>query len=132
MDKKELQKIRDDKADDLSVKKFDQIASRLIVSRPSTDFTSKVMSALPGQGFKVGLHIWGILLGVVLVIVLWGVGGFVTPEMTLSFQLPENLKSIETGPIELTAMTKIFMIINGLLVLLLVDRIVQGKRRFNR
>lgn len=132
MDKKELQKIKDDNAGDLSLKKFDELASRSVIGRPSSDFTSRVMSALPGQGFKVGLHIWGILIGVVLVLVLWGLGGFATPEITLSIQAPEALKSINTGPIELTEMTKIFMIVNGLLVLLLIDRIVQGRRRFNR
>ncbi|NNE55434.1 MAG: hypothetical protein HKN32_05400 [Flavobacteriales bacterium] len=130
MEKEILKNIATDKVEDSELKKFDQMVEKSWIGNPSSDFTRKVMNSLPsGDSFKIGLHVWGIIAGVSLVIILWGLGGFVTPEIKLSYQLPENLQIIETGTIELTQITKGFMVANALLLLLLLDRVIQRRNR---
>lgn len=121
MEKEELERIAQDSANQGELKRFDiQTESSLL--EPSADFTKKVMGALPGPNATIGLHIWGILLGVALVLIIWAVGGFNSPTISLDLDVLEE-------SVDLTQMTRAFMIANGLLILLLVDRIVQKRKR---
>lgn len=123
MEKELLKNIASDQASDRELEKFDRVNSEAW-SSPSSTFTDRVMNVLPKPS-RLGWHFWGISLGVVLVLVLWGVGGFVTPNVALSYE-GFNLGQFD---LELTEMTKGFMVANALLLLLFIDRVVQRKRK---
>lgn len=104
---------------------FDEMAFSELSKEPSMDFTAKVMQGLairPSR--KNGYQFWGILAGLAVVFVLWGLEGFRVPSLTLAFDYFGLDKSFEV-----TGMLKGFMMVNALLVLLLIDRAVQRRKR---
>ncbi len=124
MDRKLIEQIaRGDHEE--GIEQFDNMAFSGLPKEPSLDFTAKIMKNLPARPSKqIGYQFWGLMAGLVVVLVLWGMDGFYVPDFNVAFEYFGFNKSFE-----MTGMLKGFMMINALLVILLIDRAVQRRRK---
>ena len=122
MERETLKRIVTDTANEEDILNFDT-HQESFQQDVSAGFTDQVLNRLQRGSSKIGIHVWGIVLGVITVLVLWGLGGFVTPEIALNYEV------LNIGDVELTEITQVFMMGNALLLLLVIDRIVQRKKK---
>jgi xanthine/uracil permease len=128
MDKKKLRELADGSTDDRAIEKFDQVISNEVIKPPKLNFTADVMGAIQRRAAtRMGFfQVWSIILGVVVATVLWAIEGFAVPDIKLAVNLPQ-VSQVQS--VDVTNMTMVFMMVNALLVLLLIDRWFQHKKR---
>ena len=125
MEKKKLREIAEGKDNELLTQKFDEYVSSEMIKSPSLNFTSSVMGALntKTQSRSGFIQVWSIIIGVMVAIILWAMEGFVTPEISVPINLPQ-VESVNMGN-----MMMVLMSANALLVLFLIDRWFQHRKR---
>jgi hypothetical protein len=128
MDKKKLRELAEGSSDDLVIEKFDHVVANEVIKSPKLNFTAEVMGAIQRKtATRMGFfQVWSIILGVVVAIVVWALEGFVMPTISLNVNVPV-LNEVQS--VDLSNATMVFMMINALLVLLLIDRWFQHKKR---
>lgn len=127
MDKKLLEQIAKGEGNSEELDMFDKMAFSGVQKEPSEEFTSKVMQALPPRPTRRrNYQVWAIILGFLVAITVWGMEGFYMPQINFSMDYFGFDKSIE-----MNGMLQGFMMINAILVLLLIDRAVQRRKRFS-
>lgn len=127
MDRRILRDIAEGKSSEMDDQRFDQLMAPETIKTPSLNFTAGVMRKLDKKtqtraGF---IQVWGIVLGVVTAIVLWSLEGFVMPQISVPIDLPK----VDLQSVDMTNMTMVFMSVNALLVLFLIDRWFQHRKR---
>lgn len=128
MDKKKLRELAEGSMDDSAIEKFDQVVSGEVVKTPKLNFTAEVMGTIQRKTVsRMGFfQVWSIILGVMVAIVVWALEGFVTPTINLDVNVP-LLNEMQS--VDLSNATMVFMMVNALLVLVLIDRWFQHKKR---
>jgi len=128
MDKKKLVEMAQGSADDRTIEKFDEVVKHEVLKAPSMNFTTNVMGAIQRRAASrmSFLQVWSIILGVVVAIVVWAIEGFATPNINIPVNVPQ-LSQVQS--IDVSNMTMVFMMVNALLVLVLIDRWFQYKKR---
>lgn len=132
MDKKQLHELAEDKANEEAIRQFDDWAATEAVRKPRATFVQNVMQGIaqPARKPSSFWHMWTIVLGVMVAIVLWAIEGFALPKMNVNVNLPqvENLPLPDTQSLDMTNVTMIFMSVNALLALFLIDRWYQHRK----
>jgi hypothetical protein len=125
MERKTLIDIAEGRSSELDEQRFDEQVAGETIKMPSVNFTAGVMQAVSRKTQTRGgfIQFWSIIIGVVVAIVLWAMEGFVTPEINV----PVNLPQIQS--VNMTNMTMVLMSANALLVLFLIDRWFQHRKR---
>ena len=123
MEKKLIEKIVANPSEK-EIEKFDDTVSRFLVKETSATFTKNVLAKIQPSKAKADHHIWWILLGMVVTAGIWIFGGFGS-TVPLELSLPKvSVPAIEMGPL-----IKGFGFVNIILILLLLDRYFQGRRK---
>jgi len=128
MDKKKLAEMAQGSADDRAIEQFDQLMTSEIIKSPRLSFTADVMAVIQRKTVaRMGFfQVWSIILGVVVAMLVWSLEGFALPEMNLSLPIPQ-VSQVQS--VDMTNVTMVFMMVNALLVLVLIDRWFQHKKR---
>jgi hypothetical protein len=129
MERKVLKDIALGKAREIEEQRFDELMARETIKTPSVNFTAGVMRALNKKTqTKAGfIQVWSIIIGVMVAIVLWSLEGFAMPKISI----PVNLPQVQMAAVDMTNMTLVFMTVNALLVLFLIDRWFQHRKRMS-
>ena len=123
MDKKLIEKIKADPSN-TDIERFDNMVSGLLTKEVSKSFTKNVIARVQPSVQKVDGHIWWILLGIVFTAGIWVFGGFGNAA-PLELSLPQvSVPAIEMGPL-----IKGFGFVNIILILLLLDRYFQRRKK---
>jgi len=128
MDKRKLREVAEGSTEDRAIEKFDQVIANEVIKAPNLNFTAQVMGAINQRAAaRMGFfQVWSIILGVIVAIILWSMEGFAVPDIKLVVNLPQ----VSQGhSVDVTNMTMVFMSVNALLVLFLIDRWFQHKKR---
>ncbi len=127
MDKKKIREVAEGSTDDHAIEKFDLVIANEVIRTPKLNFTAEVMGAINRKtATRMGFfQVWSIILGVVVAIVLWAIEGFAVPDIKLAVNLPQ-VSQVQS--VDMTEMTMVFMSVNALLVLFLIDRWFQHRK----
>ena len=122
MEKKLVEKIlAGDSEKDIEM--FDKKVSGLLMKKVSASFTKNVMVQIQPSVQKADGQIWWILIGAIITAGIWVVGGF--GNAALEIDLPRvTLPAVEIGPL-----IKGVGFVNIILILLLLDRYFQQRRK---
>ena len=128
MDKKKLAEMAQGSADDRAIEQFDQMMTHEAIQTPRPNFTANVMAVIQRKTVsRMGFfQVWSIILGVVVAMLVWALEGFALPKMKLSLPIPQ-VSQVQS--VDMTNVTMVFMMVNALLVLVLIDRWFQHKKR---
>ena len=122
MDKKLIEKINTDPSN-TDIERFDDVVGGLLTKEVSKSCTRNVIARIKPSAQKADSHIWWIILGVVFTAGIWVFGGFGNGALELS--LPKvSVPAIEMGPL-----IKGFGFVNIILILLLLDRYFQSRKK---
>ncbi len=123
MEKKLIDNISNEPTNS-EMEKFDSMVKDFMIKEPSVSFTQNVMAKIQPSSQKADKQLWWILLGTVMTACIWLVGGFGNAA-PIAITLPQvALPSVEMGPL-----VKGFGFINLMLILLLLDRYFQKRKR---
>ena len=129
MERKTLRDIAEGKATELDEQRFDEQIAGETIKTPSLNFTANVMQALNKKtqtraGF---FQVWSIIIGVMVAIILWSLEGFAMPQINVPVDVPQ----LDVKSVDVTNMTMVFMSVNAVLVLFLIDRYFQHRKRMS-
>lgn len=122
MEKQLVEKIvTGDSEKDIEI--FDRTVSGLLVKKVSSSFTKNVMVQIQPSTQGADGQIWWIVIGMITTACIWVVGGF--GNAALEIELPRiTLPAIEMGPV-----IKGIGFVNIILILLLLDRYFQRRKK---
>jgi len=123
MEKKLIEKIIENPSEG-DIEKFDDLAKKGFIKIVSPSFTKNIMAKIIPSTQKADGQIWWILLGVFLTVGIWIFGGF-SHAAPIELSIPKvEIPAIEIGPL-----IKGFGFVNIVLILLLIDRYFQRRRK---
>jgi len=123
MENELIEKIIDNPSE-REIEKFDQVIRQNIMKNVSASFTKNVMAKIQPATQKADNQIWWIVAGMVMTASIWLFGGFGNAA-PIEIALPKvSLPSVEVGPL-----IKGFGFVNIMLILLLLDRYFQRRRK---
>lgn len=131
--KDELKKVVAETATEAEIEKFDRSISKVYGKSPKPGFVRRVMYALPDpKPFRFGFRDWMIVIGLLLVFGLWSLQGFVLPDVQTDLKFPAVSEWIPPTDVEISWMAQSIMVLYGFLLLILIDRMIQHKKRMSR